>query len=96
MNKLALPIAVLCLVFLTGCADSVTLAAAESHEKVGFWYGMWHGLILPIAWIVSLFSDSTAIYAIYNNGGWYDFGFVWGAALTFGGGSTTASSSRKK
>jgi len=46
-------------------------------------------MILPISWFISLFSDSTAIYAIYNNGGWYDFGFVLGC-LTIGGGSAAA------
>jgi hypothetical protein len=46
--------------------------------SVGFWYGLWHGFILPISWICSLFMDEVAIYAVYNNGGWYDFGFVLG------------------
>lgn len=63
---------------LTGCADSVTFTEAAKVSPVGFWYGWWHGMILPFSWLFSLFSDSTAIYAIYNNGGWYDFGFVLG------------------
>ena len=63
---------------LTGCADSVTFIQAENIEPVGFWYGLWHGIIFPFAWICSLFSDSIAIYVIYNNGGWYDFGFFIG------------------
>ena len=63
---------------LTGCADSVTFVQAEKMDPVGFWYGLWHGIIFPFAWICSLFSDSIAIYAIYNNGGWYDFGFFIG------------------
>ena len=58
----------------SGCADSVTFQQAVSINPVGFW----HGIILPISWFVSLFSDNYAIYAIYNNGGWYDFGFVLG------------------
>jgi hypothetical protein len=73
---------------LTGCADHVSLAEAADLEPVGFWFGLWHGAILPVAWIVSLFSDSTAIYAIYNNGGWYDFGFFLGVCAL--GGSTRA------
>ena len=63
---------------LTGCADSVTFVQAENIEPVGFWFGLWHGIIFPLAWIWSLFSDGIAIYAIYNNGGWYDFGFFIG------------------
>ena len=63
---------------LSGCADTVTFSMANNIQPVGFWHGLWHGMIAPIAWFVSLFSDSTAIYAIYNNGGWYDFGFMLG------------------
>ena len=70
-------ILILCLL-LSSCADSVSFTQAAAMEPVGFWYGLWHGGICGIAWIISLFSDSTAIYAVYNNGGWYDFGFVLG------------------
>ncbi len=63
---------------LTGCADHITFKQAMTHEAVGFWYGLWHATILPFAWFISLFDESVAIYAIYNNGGWYDFGFAVG------------------
>jgi len=63
---------------VSGCADTISFVEATTAEPVGFWYGLWHGIILPFAWIISLFSDETAIYAIYNNGGWYDFGFAIG------------------
>ena len=69
------------LLFLNGCADYVTFNQAQQIIPVGFWYGLWHGIILPISWIVSLFDDSVAIYAIYNNGGWYDFGFILGCGV---------------
>jgi len=39
---------------------------------------LWHGIVIPLTWIGSLFSENIAIYAINNNGGWYDFGFVFG------------------
>jgi len=64
------------LILLTSCADSVN--CVDSVTQVGFFYGFWHGAIAGIAWIVSLFSDNVAVYAIYNNGGWYDFGFLLG------------------
>jgi len=76
----------------TGCADYVTLEQAATIPKVGFWHGLWHGIIFPIAWIISLFSESTAIYAIYNNGGWYDFGFFIGV----GGFSASLFATKKK
>ena len=84
----------LIVLMLTGCADSITFEAAMTAEPVGFWYGLWHGMILPFAWVVSLFSDSTAIYAIYNNGGWYDFGFFLGIGCVAGGSSSAKSKRR--
>lgn len=66
------------LLMLSGCADSITLQEAITAEPVGFWSGWWHGCILPIAWFISLFDSDVAIYAINNNGGWYDFGFFVG------------------
>jgi len=88
MNKLI--IAALLLATLSGCADTVTFEQAGRLTEVGFWYGFWHGITLPFSWIGSLFSDEIAIYAIYNNGGWYDFGFFLGV----GGIGTSAASSR--
>lgn len=77
------------LLLVSGCADYASFTQAAKMDSVGFWYGLWHGIILPISWIVSLFSDSTSIYAIYNNGGWYDFGFVLGCGALAGGASST-------
>ena len=74
-NKCALLLVVL---LLTGCADYTSFADAAYRVPVGFWHGLWHGIILPISWIISLFYEDVAIYAIYNNGGWYDFGFALG------------------
>jgi len=81
------------LMLLSGCADTVSFQQAAETTPVGFWYGLWHGMILPISWIVSLFSDSTAIYAIYNNGGWYDFGFILGCGALATGSTRRSRSS---
>ncbi len=76
----------LVILLLAGCADHITLPQALlRRQSVGFWYGLWHGLILPISWLVSFFDNHVAIYAVYNNGGWYDSGFVLGCAVLFGG-----------
>ena len=80
---------VLVLSCLSGCADTVTFSEAGSVDPVGFWYGLWHGGILLFSWIGSLFSDDIAIYAIYNNGGWYDFGFFLGIGICVGGSSSS-------
>lgn len=50
-------------------------------EPAGFWYGLWHGFIIDVSFVCSLFYDSVSIYATHNNGGWYDFGFMIGLAL---------------
>jgi hypothetical protein len=73
-------LALLPLLALAACAatqapDAVTPAAP------GFWLGLWHGFIFPVAWLVSLFTDKVAVYAVPNNGGWYDFGFFLGIVV---------------
>jgi hypothetical protein len=55
-------------------------------EPAGFWPGVWHGMIMPITFIVSLFKPGVSIYEINNNGKPYNFGFVLGASMAFGGG----------
>jgi hypothetical protein len=75
----------LCTCLVSGCADSVSFEQAGAMKAVGFWHGLWHGTISVIALIVSLFNDNVAIYAIYNNGGWYDFGFILGIGAIGGG-----------
>jgi len=60
---------------------------ADNEGKVaGFWLGVWHGLIAPITFIVSVFSAKVSLYEVHNSGGWYDFGFVLGAGLFLSGG----------
>lgn len=83
MKKILLLLAVTML--LTGCADHVTFEQAAKISPVGFWFGLWHGLILPFSFILSLFDNSVTVYAIYNNGIWYNLGFVIGVSSTFGG-----------
>lgn len=53
----------------------------------GFWAGLWHGMISPITFIVSLFNPRVRIYEAHNRGRWYEFGFIIGASAAFGGGA---------
>ena len=75
--KQGLPIALILL--LTACADQVATAVAPGAP--GFLWGLWHGFIFPLAWIVSLFDSGAAVYAVPNNGGWYDFGYFLGIVV---------------
>ncbi len=71
-------------------------STAPDGSVAGFWTGLWHGMILPISFIVSLFRDSVSVYEVHNNGGWYNFGFLLGAAIVLGGGGSAAGSGKTK
>ena len=68
------------LLLLSACAATQN-AAAVQPQAPGFLLGLWHGFIFPVAWIVSLFVDKVAVYAVPNNGGWYDFGYFLGIVV---------------
>ena len=51
-------------------------------EPAGFRAGFWHGMIVPITFVVSLFNPGVRIYETNNNGGWYDFGFIMGTSVS--------------
>ena len=61
-------------------------AAGDAGSVAGFWQGLWHGIISPVTFVISLFTEDVSIYEVHNNGNWYDFGFVLGAGILFGGG----------
>jgi hypothetical protein len=70
-------ISLLPLLTLAACAAQQQSDAVAAGAP-GFWLGLWHGFIFPVAWIVSLFVPDVAIYAVPNSGGWYDFGYFVG------------------
>ena len=47
-------------------------------EPAGFFSGLWHGMIAPIVFIVSLFAEGVRVYETNNKGRRYDFGFLLG------------------
>ena len=67
-------------------AASLALAACVATEAPsavnpgapGFLLGVWHGFAFPVTFIISLFTDDIAVYAVPNNGTWYDFGYFVG------------------
>ena len=52
----------------------------------GFWRGLWHGLIAPITFVISLFSKNVQMHEVHNSGSWYNFGFLFGICAAVGGG----------
>lgn len=70
---------ILACMLLVSCADvEPQVAQCVVGHQYGFWGGLWHGMICPFSFIGSLFSDDIAVWAVNNNGGWYEFGFVLG------------------
>lgn len=85
-------------ILITGClagTNSVAGTPDIGGDIAGFWDGLWHGVIAPVTFFISLISDNIHMYEIHNNGGWYDFGFVMGAGIIFGGGSKASCKRRK-
>jgi hypothetical protein len=89
---------VLVLGALTGCAarpnEFVNKAVADM-PVAGFWQGLWHGFISPVTFVISLFNPAVGMYDVYNNGGWYNFGFLLGAGAILGGGGGGAARRRR-
>ena len=65
---------------LAACGASQA-STAVAPDAPGFLLGLWHGFIFPVAWVVSLFLSNVAVYAVPNNGGWYDFGYFLGIVV---------------
>lgn len=80
---------------MTSCAETVDLDTCLPEETLGFWWGLLHGFISFFTFIISLFKDEVAVYAVNNNGGWYNAGFIIGI-MSFYGGGTKASKKKKK
>ena len=78
-------------------ANPLAIAGPTSKYKqpgaypAGFWAGLWHGIIVPFTFLISLFNPNIGIYEINNNGRWYNFGFILGISGSFGGGGASSS-----
>ena len=82
MKNLIYILAAFTLLIMTVCADVSHIQYLDPTEHTyGFWGGTWHGMITLPSFIGSLIWDDVAIYAVNNNGAWYNFGFVGGFFL---------------
>ena len=79
MTRLRTLYALVALLALSACARQMTGAVVAGSP--GILRGMWDGFIFPFAWMVSLFVPEVAVYAVPNNGGWYDFGYFLGIVV---------------
>lgn len=90
-RHIALVVTIVFLLLIAGCAPGNERFIMSS---AGFWAGLWHGFICLFTFIISLFTDSVSMYEVNNVGGWYNFGFVLGAAIFFGNGCRSAKKKR--
>ena len=65
------------ILMLSSCAYQPTNIA---HDPPGFFMGIIHGGIAPIALIVGFFSE-VRIYSFPNSSWWYDLGFMLGISI---------------
>ena len=84
---LRLAVTALALMALAACATQAPGTVVEGDEIPGFFSGIWHGMIFPVAWFFSLFAEpgELSVYAVPNTGGGYNFGFFIGISLLGGG-----------
>ena len=78
----------LILLALAGCTagpNTLSNSPDEEGKVAGFWLGLWHGIIAPITFIVSLFSGKVHLYEVHNNGAWYNFGYLLGLIIVLSG-----------
>ena len=63
-------------------ANILSIAGSNSKYKqpqappAGFLAGVWHGMIAPLIFWISLFKAGYRVYETTNKGRWYDFGFL--------------------
>jgi hypothetical protein len=87
----------LVLVMLAGCAPGPNeLAGTNAVKPAGFWLGLWHGIIAPVTFVISLFNKDVQMYEVHNMGGWYNLGFLLGMSIILGGGGASARRSRRR
>jgi hypothetical protein len=81
-----LVVALAAALLLFACAGCAPGTERFADNQAGFWAGLWHGLIMIITFVISLFSDTVRMYEPNNVGALYDLGFVLGALICLGGG----------
>ncbi len=83
---------------LSACApgaNPLENVSPDGGAVAGFWLGLWHGIIAPITFIISLFRPDVRFYEVHNDGAWYNFGFALGAGILLGGFFRGSAASRK-
>lgn len=85
---LALSLLIVIAILALNCAPGNERWDQDLHpgHLAGFWVGIWHGLIIIVTFIVSLFTKEVGIYEVHNTGWPYNLGFLIGLVFSVGGG----------
>ncbi|MBN2464573.1 hypothetical protein JXD38_02975 [candidate division WOR-3 bacterium] len=86
----------LLVLLVAGCAPGNSRYSAETGRPANFWAGLWHGLIIVITFIVSLFTNDVQIYESNNVGWGYNLGFILGCCVSLGGAARGSAHKRKR
>ena len=92
-NAFGVVLLVVALLALVGCVagpNALVNTPDEAGRVAGFWQGLWHGIIAPVTFVISLFSDTVHVFETHNNGNWYVFGFLLGLTAVWGGGGAAS------
>ena len=95
-QRVSLTIMALATMLLSSCAPDANPAVGTGEDPAGFLMGLWHGIILPVTFVISLFTDDVSVYEVVNSGNWYDFGFILGVMISLGGGGAGAGTKRRR
>jgi len=85
----------LVILLVSGCEMPTSADMWGPEGQKGFLNGLLNGFLAPLKFIASFFIDDLPIYAISNNGHWYDFGFLLGIG-GFSGGIFKSSRRRRR
>jgi hypothetical protein len=86
----------LILILVASCAPGNARYDVVTGRPANFWAGLWHGLIIVITFIVSLFTSDVRIYEP-NNVGWaYNLGFILGCCVSLGSGARSVRHRRRR
>ncbi len=86
----------LLILMVVGCAPGNARYSPDTGRPANFWAGLWHGLIIVVTFVVSLFTSEVGIYEP-NNVGWaYNLGFILGCCVSLGGAARSAVHRRRR
>jgi hypothetical protein len=84
------------MLLLSSCAPDANPVVGTGEDPAGFFMGLWHGIILLVTFVISLFTDDVSVYEVVNSGNWYNFGFILGVIMSLGGGGAGAEAKRRR